>query len=575
MSELILAGLFLSGAWTQLDEVGAIGWLPLVVTVFYDSFFPGRVRWPARSAAPVDRSAANAAALLCALLLAHLALTYREEFGFGGDEGYHLSATRAFAIYFMRAGPLLAIVLGGYAALRVKRVRYAASIAVAALIAASYALPQSALFGRYPTAFYSIATPLNVLFEVVHSPFPYSANHIVNTLSVPAWLFVLRPLIIGRWPDWRVIPVALLIYFQPLALVYLASPLLEPWAFVLILLALEGLVACEANDRWIAVALCGIAACFKETAILLLPTTWLLACVGWTPRPALRPNAIAIGVAAAAPFVCYFLVRRGLHIERVFAVADASTIWTQARATEWLTNVRMQLGIGGLIAAAFATSVGAGYRPLWILTAIGLALFFFVDAASIPFTGYGRFLAYSMLAICGAVFAATYRMGDRALMAASAVILVLQLPLTARTLSRDFDRDSARNSLEWNGSLIRMPIRSLASQIPALAGDQAVHRLRVTTFATDLISVPVAYPDLEQRYTLDTSSSDCSCRDIDEAVIAGFEWPANFGDTPANRAQFDRNVSACLKDMDTTCARTATERTNSNAIVGAVGVGRR
>ncbi len=46
------------------------------------------------------------AALLCGIHLLHVVLTAREEFGFGGDEGYHLSATRAFAIYFIKAGPI-------------------------------------------------------------------------------------------------------------------------------------------------------------------------------------------------------------------------------------------------------------------------------------------------------------------------------------------------------------------------------------------------------------------------------------------------------------------------------------
>jgi hypothetical protein len=227
MSELVLAGVVLSGAWTQLDEIGWLGLLPVALIALLDRF-PTRVHLPRPISAPIERPAANVAAALCALLLAHLALTYREEFGFGGDEGYHLSAARMFAIYFMRAGPLLAIVAAGYTFLRVKGFRYAATIAMAGLTAASYLLPQSPMFGRYPAGFYLIATPLNVLFDLVRSPYPYAANHIINTLSLPIWLFALRPLVIGRWPDWRVTPVALLMYFQPLASVYLASPMLEP-----------------------------------------------------------------------------------------------------------------------------------------------------------------------------------------------------------------------------------------------------------------------------------------------------------------------------------------------------------
>src|SRR5262245_19621245 len=196
MSELVLAGVILSGAWTQLDEIGWLGWAPLILVAVFDHV-KKRGQTPILNIAPAARGASIAAAALCALFGAHLGLTFREEFGFGGDEGYHLSATRAFAIYFMRAGPLLVAVLAAYAFLRWKAFRYSATVAVALLIAASFALPQSPLFGRYPAAFYLIATPLNVLFDVVHSPYPYSANHVMNILSLPAWLFVLRPIVFG------------------------------------------------------------------------------------------------------------------------------------------------------------------------------------------------------------------------------------------------------------------------------------------------------------------------------------------------------------------------------------------
>jgi len=564
MSELVLAGVILSGAWTQLDEIGWMGWAPLVLVALLDHFYPSAARPVTRPPLPRhrDRSATIAATALCVLLVAHLALTFREEFGFGGDEGYHLSATRAFAIYFMRAGPMLVAVLGGYAFLRFKRIPYAATIGAATLTGASVLLPASPLFGRYPTAFYLIATPLNVVFDALHSPYPYAANHIVNTLSLPAWLFVLRPLIIGRWPDWRVLPVAFLVYCQPLALVYLASPMLEPWAFVFILLALEVLAAYEPEDRWFALPLCAIAACFKETAILLMPFMWLVACRSF------RKHDVAIGVASVAPFLIYFAVRRGLHIQRDFIVADAGAIWAQTRITEWITNLRMQVGLGGLIAVGLATLAGLRYGALWVIAALALALFFFVDAVSMPWTGYGRFAAYSLLAICGAVFATTYRVRDRrVLIAVSAVILLLQLPLTARTLSFDFGPDFERNSLEWNGSLIRFPFRQLASTLP-----DNVRRLRVVAFATDLISLPVAYPDLAARYTIETSS-DCACRTNDQAVIAGFEWPAHLGNTYEARQYFNRVSAACVSELEKTCARLQTVRGRSEAIVGAAGVG--
>jgi hypothetical protein len=93
-----------------------------------------------------------------------------------------VSATRAFAIYFLKAGPLLAGVLVIFALCRYVAPRVASTVAMLGLISASFFLQDDALFGRYPTAFYLLSTPLNVAFEVARIPFPFTPNHIVNAV---------------------------------------------------------------------------------------------------------------------------------------------------------------------------------------------------------------------------------------------------------------------------------------------------------------------------------------------------------------------------------------------------------
>ena len=77
----------------------------------------------------------------------------------------------------------------------------------------------------------------------------------------------------------------------------------------------------------------------------------------------------------------------------------------RSRLNEWLVNVRAQLGFGGMLSIAAVMVLTLRHGVLWIATAIALALFFFADAGSLPYTGYGRFLAYSLISVCGAVFA--------------------------------------------------------------------------------------------------------------------------------------------------------------------------
>ena len=589
MSLLVLAGVIVTGAWTHLDTVAWAGLAAVGVTFLLDrreSSHRWRAKWPVfrPSFVPLLLSA-----IICALLLAHTALTVREEFGFGGDEGYHLSATRSFALYFMRAGPLLAVILAAFAVLYHRKFRYAATMAMVMLAAASYFLPEQAFFGRYPTGLYLIATPLNVAFEAARFPYPHSANHIVNVLSVPAWLFVLRPFVIGRWPDWPVVPVALLLYFQAPAFVYVSSALLEPWAFVFLLLAMEALVALEPRDRWIAVPLCAVATFFKDTAILFMPTMWLLACVEWSSAfaavrrgrlPPIPRDAMWLGVAAIAPFAIYFAVRVGLQTERLYEPATAAAVWGDERLRIWIGNARAQLTLGGLVAVIAAAAFSARHGWAWIATAVAVALFFFVDAASIPYTGHGRFHAHSLIAVCGAVFAAVYayRGSPRTLMAACAVLVVLQVPAVARTFLLDFRPDYERNAMEWRRSLIRLPIRTLAKKLETLPGD-ALRRVRVVAFDTDLISLQVAYPDLASRYELAghaiTSPAECACRDSGEAVVAAFEWPAHFDDTADARSAFVEKAAPCVAEIERTCRAFDIVRAADGRPVGGAGVGLR
>lgn len=587
MGSFVLAGLIVSGAWTQFDAIGWPVWLLPLLILAVDLAWPMPGPFLRRPARSESFGALAIAASLCAMHLLHIALTAREEFGFGGDEGYHLSATRAFAIYFMTAGPYLIAIVVLFVMLRRLVPRVAASVAAALLIASSYALPQDALFGRYPTGLYLIATPLNVALDVAHVPFPFTANHIVNVLSLPMWLFALRPLVIGRWPDWRVMPVALLMYFQAPSIVYTGSALLEPWAFVFLLLALEAVVALEPDRRWIAVILAATATFFKETAILFIPPIWLLAMIEWRGwRPVLRPHAITTGIAAIVPFVAYYAVRRGLHISRGYEVGGAAALWTIARAHVWLDRARYQLGLGGSISVAIVTGwtivAIAAHRQawreyaVWILSAAGIAIFFAADVASIPFTGHGRFLAHSLVALCGAVFVTTYwlwSVNRRVLIAVCAAIAVLQAAPAVRVFALDFAPDYERNSLEWDAGLVRFPIRSLIGRLPP-----SVSRIRVVDFGVDLISLKVAYPDLAKRYELlgesqPLASPDCSCRSQPEATLAVFEWPAHFSDTADGRARFELPQAACLAQLRATCAVTATEPRADGAIVGAIGSG--
>ena len=134
--------------------------------------------------------------------------------------------------------------------------------------------------------------------------------------------------------------------------------------------------------------------------------------------------------------------------------------------------------------------------------------------------------------------------------------------------------------MEWNGSLVRLPIRSLIERLPRRSAAEAggVRTIRVVTFGIELTSLQVVYPDLANQYELrgddsTASPSACACRDQSEAVLAGFEWPTHFADTAAKRSTFEALGPACVKQVEATCAAVEVERDRRGAAVGVIGVG--
>jgi hypothetical protein len=371
--------------------------------------------------------------------------------------------------------------------------------------------------------------------------------------------------------------------------------LLEPWAFVFVLLPWKAWSCLMPTASGIAVLLAATATFFKETSILFLPPIWLLAMVDLQGRrPVLRRHAVAAGAAAITPFIAYYAIRRGLHIVRGYEVAGGARVWDRRprgqngsarRDISWARVGRSVwlVWLPGCACGFFFMRQGIRHHLVWGITAIGLVVFFAADVASIPFTGYGRFLAYPLLALCGCRVRHCGLAGTasaNALIGATLVIAALQSFTATSVLALDFLPDYERNSLEWPQALVRFPIRSLSQRIPALASGRQVSKIRVIIFEMDLISLRVAYPDLARQYELlgdvqSPNASDCTCRSMDEAVVAGFEWPAHFAAISSGRQRLDQDQSGCLAQIRSTCASVALEQRADDAVIGAIGVGTR
>ncbi len=525
-------------------------------------------------------------AAICAPVLLHLFLTRHEEFPFGGDEGYQFSATRAYALFLRQTLPIaLAWAIVVFVALRCVAGRFALTLFIAGLYAASFLFPPNHVIARYPASFYFLAAPLNVLSTAASWRSPFQANHLVNALSVPVWLFILRPAFLRRWPDWTILPLGVLLFYQPSVVYYFAGGLLEPWALIFLLLAFEAALVLPQESAWIAVVLAGWSAIAKEPGIIALPFVWLLAMK--RANAATRLRQIALGAAAVTPFLIYYVVRR--HVDdRPVALVFGREILNPQRVATWIHRTHDQFGTSGAMLLALVAAYAL--VGLWMLrreprvwrfhaaaiaAAAALLGFFFVDQISSEYVAYSRFMLYPLFLLGLLILPLGIRLAATA-GAVAAVILALQVVPLGRALALDRRPPYARNSREWVRVPIFYPIRNLLERVAAAKDGPEIHSVRLLTPGVDMISAPVAYPDLNRRFAFrqDTVDHGCNCAPA-EAVFYGVEYRGGMAlGVPADQS-IPGITDMCLKQMHVTCGTVLEAFHDTGDLVGAAGIPRR
>lgn len=588
-SAFLMVALLWSAAFALLPLLG----LPWVVGLFVALLLGPRFDEP-----PVaivrERPRASGMALgllACAPPFLVLALTWRQEFPLVGDHDFHLGmAEQSYAFWRRLWLPTALATTALFVFARTRVVRWGAPVflVVLAVLAPYLSTGQTTFAIRYPGTFHFALFPLSVLSRLIGFVNPLDASRLAAALSVPAWLFVLRPLILGLWPSKRVLLFAVLFVYQKDVAYYLSSPYLEPWALVLLLLAVEHLLLFGTAHAWRAMLLVGFAAVIKEQAIFVLP---FLAVATWDRRA----RTLFSYVWAALPFVVYYGIRKSAAVWRTADLASWSEIARSDRVALFAGRVWVQFGpfivvLLALVAAALVAAIKVPERRK-IFLALPLAaafqvVFFFCDRISLDFTGYARFHLIPQVLLAsvvlyprwGELLSAPLR-GALALGATGAQGLTL-VPF----LSLCAGSDVRRNYFEHTDSPIFLPLRAAirdASPIPAF---DVVKRLKLvgnTRLVLPGYSAAVesrGYPDLSERFELDNRLDEvapegCRCEAEDQATVGLFVYFDGLSAQAASRPAAEGWARTCVAHLREGCreVRVLEERGQT---ISAVGFGR-
>lgn len=595
--------------------VAALAAVTLNHAVFAAAYFPPWLwaLWLAFAAACLARGSVVSAApgvagrpgarafalgiLACVPIALPLAASWDREFGFGGDSSFHIGVASRLALWWasppfsapspvfdfaaldaIRGAPAAlavsraAILAAGLAALAlVHRRRPRAAVAIAAFALFAWGAAEAAREFRYPALAYHAAFAF--LPPAAAAGAPELAFRLANVAAAVVWLFVLRPLLLKRWPDAAALAVAAFVFWNDGFLAVLDAAYLEPWAIVFLALAVEARARGGPGGAPLACVLVGFAAATKEQAIFVLPFVWLSA-LPWRDPLGRGRDATLAAFAAGLPFLSFFAANRAVGQVRdtMIDMPDAATLeGLLAYADSFARSNAGLAPLGALLAlAALAAWRDRAAALAFAAASAGAILFLVIERGSLGFAGMPRFLWLAFPAMAAGLFA---RRGVSAAVLAAA-LCAAQLPGVFAAVERAGADWLARSFVESFDAPFVFPIKSLMAE-SGLSADAPVTAIR-----PDPLIQAGAATGRQGAVVQFVDASPCVCEVGEPAILAlappltGF-WA--HGASPPDRAapELSRRarwraardaMPACRDSLAASCERVLTREIDGRLV---------
>lgn len=350
-----------------------------------------------------------------------------------------------------------------------------AALLLATLAIIGWGLNEATIFLRYPAGGYFAAMPFLGPAFMLHDV--ELAGRTANVAAPVIWLFALRPWLLGRWPDLRVLPFGILLFWQGEVIYYFDSVYLEPWSLVFCFLAVEVLVARGSRGAPLSCLLVGAAAAVKEPAIVILPFVWV-AGAPWRKSWRELFTLSGAGFASGAAFVLYDVARQSAAAASGETGRGFQPRWPSGLFEAYAHEFMHRMGAafsgtsGWLMLAAVVVLFGTIWwlrsRRLQIacLAVMGLELvsLFLIDKNSAAWVGYFRFFLVAMPFFAAGVLALGYGLRRTGALVTSAVVIVLQAPSAMTAMALAAGPITGLNFIENYDAALFFPMKSLLSE---------------------------------------------------------------------------------------------------------------
>ena len=641
-----LLSVFLSGSWLIAYKAGAVASSLLVGGIVLVALMPSQCSFETRGFfssrwALLQQmfQQKNLLPLVCISVITLLPImwlftsTWVQEFPHLGDHEYHAWGNRvSYHVISHNQSALLLALIMMIVAYFFGWLRWAV-IAVAVLLIstsvwnvlpASFLSDAQGIFARYPGGSRILTLPLvhwSYQFEWAD---PLNTGRLLNVLSVPIWLLVLRPLIIGRLPRWETLMVCGLFFWQAEIVYQFSSAYLDIWSVVFILLATEKLILSQTDPAFLddngylkACLLLSVACAFKEPAVFIIPWFWF---AGWSygvfkiqSKKALFVrfyHACVVGFASVLPFLVYYVVRKFYGISRYTTKGFEYFLGGEWFA-EMVTRISFHFGWFGsaLLVMILLLWLFVFFAPIWraqrwmmacIFVAFLSQIFLFNwDQGGIAFTGYFRFYLPSLVLFSAPLLliaASQQQIGklfSKITLLLTTIIFVGNAPALLASAYKLSEPDSARNFNEHYDAPIYLPIRSLIKTAETAGVLEEEKRNIYINHVTGWNQPAFVYPNLLKKYKLQMDKdTHCGCSESTPTVLAPFVNITGLNERvkglsidevkqiPQHQARYVKrwrevndSMGMCLAEIERSCQYSAKETLNDGTVIGVIGVG--
>lgn len=500
------------------------------------------------------------------------------EYPFSGDHDHQSAAVVKAAEFWQGYGwPALIIVGSAFYLTKQKRNAWLGIGFVGGVwIAASQITLPEFYFARYPAAFYFLTSPVQWFADAMGWANQINVLRLTNFLALPLGFVFLRRLS-GLGPmSLASFAFAVFLFWQKDVLYYVNASYLEPWSLVLVALALEVQVKSSEVKPWLPLGLVGLAACFKEQAILLWPFFWFM------NYRTLTKESVLVG-ATTLPFIGYYFYRLQNNVWRQFKF-DAGLLQTE-RLEQWGQRFFVQVGWSGIV-VMLAVSAWTGYLLFSqkevkikkivffsVMAALVQFLFFFLDDTSKDWVGYPRFNLLLMAMLGVGLFYLPFEKFAKAkqiiFLITLGIMQLLAMPQALISMSLAEAKDSFT---EHYDSPQYYPIRELfrKAESESAGALQRGIALNLPTPQFHPQAIQFGYREFVKKYRFMKTDGGCQCKGAAELVLVPVAVGLN-QNKAASLAE-EKKWQDCGEKLKTSCAKVFTSEISPGRVAGYLGV---